>query len=186
MSLPAQFAWLAEEKGPLAIVEAVKHVGTLEGSGSHDNPIIIGWADTIAKLFPGGYDDWAASFYGQDSIAWCGLFHAYCQAMAGRHPVDKYLSALEWRDFGHGVVSPMLGDTMVKTRAGGGHVTFYVGEDADHYYCLGGNQSDAVTIARYAKNLPWTFRRPDYHTQPQEVRVVRVNATGIAAAGSEA
>jgi hypothetical protein len=36
-----------------------------------------------------------------------------------------------------------------KSRASGlGHVGFYWAEDDDTYYILGGNQSDAVTIAR--------------------------------------
>ena len=34
----------------------------------------------------------------------------------------------------------------------GGHVGFYVGEDAVAYHVLGGNQGDAVTIARIARS----------------------------------
>jgi hypothetical protein len=40
---------------------------------------------------------------------------------------------------------------LVFQRPGGGHVGFYVGEDATAYHVLGGNQGDAVTIARIAK-----------------------------------
>lgn len=41
---------------------------------------------------------------------------------------------------------------MVFDRAGGGHVAFYVGEDATHYHVLGGNQSDSVNVMRIAKD----------------------------------
>ena len=33
-----------------------------------------------------------------------------------------------------------------------GHVGFAAGQDDTHFYMLGGNQSDAVTIARIAKS----------------------------------
>ncbi len=144
-------------------------------------------ADEIARLFPTNYNTWAGTFYDDDGIAWCGLFHAYCEAVAGRAPVDKYLSALAWRKFGIGVDRPMLGDTLVKPRSGGGHVTRYVAEDETHYHCIGGNQSDAINIVRYPKvGIDWTFRRSPYTKQPANVRVVKVAAGGAPAAGSEA
>jgi len=33
-----------------------------------------------------------------------------------------------------------------------GHVVFVLGQDDTHFFVLGGNQSDAVTIARIAKS----------------------------------
>lgn len=186
MTLPAQFKYL-EGDVPKAVAEAVKLYGTLEKPGTADNPVIIGWADEIARLFPSPYNDWAGKFYADDDIPWCGLGHAIAHARAGRKPVDKYLSALEWRNFGVAAPRPMLGDTMVKKRAGGGHVTMYVGEDAGHYFCLGANQSDAFNIASYPKvGIDWTFRRPAYNNQPASVKVVMVGGGGAAGAGSEA
>jgi hypothetical protein len=40
---------------------------------------------------------------------------------------------------------------LVFERPGGGHVGYYFGEDATAYHVLGGNQGDAVTIARIAR-----------------------------------
>jgi hypothetical protein len=41
---------------------------------------------------------------------------------------------------------------LIFERGSGGHVGFAVGQDEKHFYVLGGNQSDAVTIARIAKS----------------------------------
>lgn len=189
--LPSQYSWLTkeleEQGGPKALVVAAERYGTLEKPGTPDNPTIIAMADKIAELFPSDYNTWAGRFYDDDGIAWCGLFTAYCEAMAGRAPVDKYLSALAWRKYGSAVEHPMLGDILVKPRSGGGHVTRYVAEDDTHYHCIGGNQSDAVTIARYPKSgISWSFRRPPYRVTPPNVRVVHVAAGGTPTAGSEA
>ena len=60
---------------------------------------------------------------------------------------------------------------LVFTRSGGGHVGFYAGEDADAYHVLGGNQSDAVTIARIAKSRCIAIRWPSTAPAPVGGRV---------------
>lgn len=181
--LPKAYAWLANEPGPKMLVAALALYGTLETPGAADNPVIIAWADEVAKLFPTPYNNWAADFYNDDSIPHCGLGMAIAAARAGRKPPDKYLSALAWKAFGVPVDRPMLGDIMIKPRFSGGkqvggHVTMYVGEDATHYHGLGSNQSDAYNIARFKKTDRWAFRRPAYINQPTNVRVVKVAAGG--------
>lgn len=55
----------------------------------------------------------------------------------GKQPSDELRTfpwAQSWKPFGREVNSPQIGDLLVFAR----HVTFYVGEDADHYSCLGG------------------------------------------------
>jgi hypothetical protein len=49
-------------------------------------------------------------------------------------------------------VQPMTGAVLVFSRGSGGHVGFAIGQDDAHFYVLGGNQTDAVTIARIAKS----------------------------------
>lgn len=161
-ALPPAYAWLAREPGPRMIVEAVKLFGVVEGPGTADNPIILGWAKELGL----------AATYSEDAIPWCGLFVGIVASRAGKEIPSTPLWALSWRSFGHAVDLPMLGDVCVKTRAGGGHVTIYVGEDATHYHLLSGNQSDAVNIRRFPKTIPWTFRRPNYRVQPANVRRV--------------
>ena len=49
-------------------------------------------------------------------------------------------------------IAPISGAVLVFERGSGGHVGFAIGQDATQFYVLGGNQSDAVTIARIAKS----------------------------------
>lgn len=49
-------------------------------------------------------------------------------------------------------MQPITGAVLIFERGSGGHVGFAVGQDDTHFYVLGGNQSDAVTIARIAKS----------------------------------
>ena len=51
-------------------------------------------------------------------------------------------------------VQPITGAVLIFERGSGGHVGFAIGQDDTHFFVLGGNQSDAVTIARVAKSRP--------------------------------
>jgi uncharacterized protein (TIGR02594 family) len=180
------YAWLNDEPGPRMLVEALKLYGTVETPGDRNNPIILAWADEIGEGVNSAYADWAADWYDRDLIPWCGLFMAVVALRANdakrpsRNPPEKYLSAAEWAKFGVNVEKPkaMLGDTLVFVRPGGGHVGLYVGEDDTAYHVLGGNQSDAVTIARIAKSRCTAVRRPPYINTPTNVRKVILKASG--------
>ncbi len=88
---------------------------------------------------------------------WCGDFVETCIRMG--LPDEPLLGALginpywarNWLLFGQ-VVQPVTGAVLVFARGSGGHVGFAIGQDDTHFYVLGGNQSDAVTIARIAKS----------------------------------
>jgi uncharacterized protein (TIGR02594 family) len=88
---------------------------------------------------------------------WCGDFVETCIKVA--LPDEPLLGALgsnpywarNWMLFGQ-TVTPILGAVLVFERGSGGHVGFAVGQDDTHFHVLGGNQSDAVTIARIAKS----------------------------------
>jgi len=41
---------------------------------------------------------------------------------------------------------------LIFEQGSGGHVGFAIGQDDTHFFVLGGNQSDAVTIARIVKS----------------------------------
>ena len=88
---------------------------------------------------------------------WCGDFVETSIRMA--LPDEPLLGALDtnpywarnWLLFGQ-AVQPISGAVLIFGRGSGGHVGFAVGQDDTHFYVLGGNQSDAVTIARIAKS----------------------------------
>lgn len=159
------------------IREALLTYGTLEVPGTANNPVIIGWAKEVKGS--------VAEAYKADSIPWCGLWMAVIAKRSGWEPVNSPLWALSWASFGQYVgnaPSPKvaaLGDVLVFTRNGGGHVGLYVGEDSDCYHVLGGNQSDSVCITRIAKSRLYTARRPKWKSaQPASVKKIVVGASG--------
>ncbi|APF36710.1 hypothetical protein BOQ54_04715 [Chelatococcus daeguensis] len=168
--LPSRYAWLAREPGPKMIVEALKLFGTMEKPGAANNPTIVAWAKEV-----GGE---VADVYKADSIPWCGLFMAVVAKRAGKELPKHPLWALSWSAFGAKAPAPALGDVLVFTRSGGGHVGLYVGEDASAFHVLGGNQSDRVCITRIAKARLYAARRPLYRVEPANVRPIHLEATG--------
>jgi hypothetical protein len=144
----------------LATMRAI--TGTVEASGSTDNPVILGWAAEIGRRFP-DLASYCAN-YTHDAIAWCGLTVGYCMAMAGIRPVfgtgdtARFLYAEAWEQFGSPVMSGNVqpGDVLVFSH----HVTLCDGEDGDFYLGRGGNQHDQVKVSRYAKSAAIAVRRP--------------------------
>lgn len=173
MALPknSPYRWLAEKAGPKMIVEALKLYGTIEAPGDKfNNPTIIKWANEV-----GGK---VSDVFKADSIPWCGLFMAVVAKRAGKEVPRDPLWALNWGTFGRATDCPMLGDVLVFTRNGGGHVGLYVGEDNSAYHVLGGNQADAVNIKRFERSRLYTARRPIYQNQPVEVQKIMLPANG--------
>ncbi len=86
---------------------------------------------------------------------WCGDFVETCIRMG--LPDEPLLGALgtnpywarNWLLFGQHT-KPASGAVLIFERGSGGHVGFAVGQDDTHFYVLGGNQSDTVTVARIA------------------------------------
>lgn len=194
--VPARFRFLlADPIAPLMVRVALDLIGSLETAGNHSNPVITAWADEIAAATASKYDDWAADFYNDDAVPWCGLFMAICALRSAdnqpsRLPPDKYLSALAWGSWGSPVAPQhaAVGDVMVLKRAGGGHVTLCVGIEAGErrFFGLGGNQGDAVTIAPFDMARVAFVRRPLYRALPLGARRVIVAADGTATSTSEA
>jgi uncharacterized protein (TIGR02594 family) len=164
------YAWLKKETAPKILVEAVKHIGTKEIVGKQHNPTILSWAKALGL----------EKVYTNDEIPWCGLFVAYCAHAAGLDVVKHPLWALNWNKYGNVAKVAMLGDVLTFTRNGGGHVGFYVGEDATHYHVLGGNQNNSVSVSRIEKSRLSQARRTAWKiAQPASVRVVHLEAKGV-------
>lgn len=157
---------------PWLIREALKEYGTREIVGRNNNRDIIRWADEI-----GG---WEGTYYDNDEIPWCGLFVAIICKRAKKPIAKGFLGAKNWNKWGKkiNVGNEGLGDILVFTRNGGGHVGFYVGEDSTHYHVLGGNQSNEVNITRISKSRLYGIRRAKYRNEPKGVRKIWLNATG--------
>lgn len=170
-SLPAAYAWLAREAAtghPLMLVEALRLFGTVEVPGAASSPIILGWAKEVGL----------ERVYTADATAWCGLFLAVVAHRARKTLPNGPLWALNWGKWGQDGGQPELGDVLVFIRPGGGHVGLYVGEDAHAYHVLGGNQSDAVTIARIGKSRLRACRQLYDIGRPTNVRPIVLGASG--------
>lgn len=167
-SLPKQYAWLAREPGPQMILEALRTLGTVEGAGTADNPVILGWAREVGLH----------NTYSHDAVPWCGLWMAMIAKRSGKPVVAAPLWALSWSDWGNPIKAPELGDILTFRRNGGGHVGLYVGEDAGAYHVIGGNQSDKVCITRIVKSRLYRARRFYRIGPPANVRRVWLAASG--------
>lgn len=168
------YDYLKKVTAPQILVKALELIGTKEIIGSIHNNIIISWAKDL-KI---------EKIYTADEIAWCGLFMAIvCQranVATGITPTEA-LWALNWNKYGTKQKTAMLGDILTfKRPGGGGHVGIYVGEDDNCYHVLGGNQSNAVTIARLEKTRCAGVRRTAWKiAQPESVKQVFLNANGF-------
>lgn len=126
------------------------HIGTREIPGPKHNAKIIGWLQRLK------------SWVKDDETPWCGTFCAAVMQEAGLPYPAMFLRARAWSDYGSNLRTTHLapGAILVFSRQGGGHVGFYVGEDATAYHVLGGNQSNMVNVTRILKNRCIATRWP--------------------------
>lgn len=143
---------------PAWIIAAEKYVGLREVVGPKHNSTILGW---LKKL---------KAWWAEDETPWCGTFVAECLTEAGVTPPKTWFRALTWGAFGQ-ETSPKLGAILVFARQGGGHVGFYIGEDRDRYYVLGGNQGNMVSYTWIAKGRLVACRWPEGVPVPNTGRV---------------
>lgn len=170
-SLPPEFAWLAREPAPRLLKEVLALYGVKEFKGPANNPVIMTWAEELNL----------AHKYKADRTPWCGLGLAYAAKRAGwedQIPKDP-LWALNWAEFGDPAKPPMLGDILVFTRPGGGHVGVNAGQGRRVYWVAGFNQDDACSIVPIEKGRLVAARQPRWRRfAPASRRVVTVNAKG--------
>jgi uncharacterized protein (TIGR02594 family) len=178
--LPPQYQWLHKVKGlPRTIAECIKLHGTHEVVGRGSSATILAWRDELNGATTNGKP--IVSGFSDDDIAWCGLFAAIVAYRRMRR-IDEVvrgpLWARNWLSYGVKVGVAMLGDCLVFERGNGGHVGFYVGEDATTLRVFGGNQKNQVSITRIAKHRLLGIRRPIYATVPEGVNQYVLTATG--------
>jgi len=135
----------------VATAESFKGLKEVAGPGNNPEIMTMGTATGIK--------------YSGDDMAWCGLFVAYCIGTTLPDEVlpNNPLGARRWERFGEST-KPRSGAVMVfwreSTDSGLGHVGFYVGENKDSYFILGGNQGNAVSEDSYSKKQFLAARWP--------------------------
>lgn len=138
-----------DEPGWLALASA--QLGLREGAGAANNPQVVQFFADAG--FPG---------IRTDSTAWCAAFVGAMLKRAG-HAASESLAARSYEGWGVGLKEPALGCIATKKRGNSswqGHVFFVVGANKDTVFGLGGNQSDAVTVAAFKRSEVTAFRWP--------------------------
>jgi uncharacterized protein (TIGR02594 family) len=98
-----------------------------------------------------------------DKVNWCSTFVHWTLAQVGLRGTGSAL-ARSWLDWGEGLPTPQVGCITVIWRqdpcSWKGHVGFYLREDAEQVYLLGGNQQGSVREHGYPKNTVLAHRWP--------------------------
>lgn len=134
-----------------AFKTALSYVGLKEDtSKTKHNPEILKFFEVIGQK-------WVKD----DETAWCAAFINACLVMNNFEQTGK-LTARSFLNYGESTKEPQIGDIVVFWRSSRnswkGHVGFYISEDEKHIYCLGGNQSNMVSVAPYLKSQLLGYR----------------------------
>jgi uncharacterized protein (TIGR02594 family) len=131
---------------PLWLAVSLAHLGLKEGPGNADNKDLVADIKSVA------------SDYQHDATPWCAGWVSFCLSKAGEKPSSQPLWALSYSDTKNQpfvrLAGPALGAIAVKTRNGGGHVTFVAGRTkGGALACCGGNQNDEVNVSPYREDV---------------------------------
>jgi uncharacterized protein (TIGR02594 family) len=183
MKIPKQYEWLLQITVlPKMVAEGLKLLdqNTTEITGAKSNPVIL----KMAK------DAGVSDIYKNDDVPWCAVAQTAIAIRAGKEvPFAGYdrLRAASFLKFGKEVIKPVLGDTLVFTRQGGGHVGIYIAEDETTYHVMGGNQGNRFSITRLLKSRLSGVRRPVYNSgQPASAVARFVSPNGMPISTNEA
>lgn len=99
----------------------------------------------------------------KDEVSWCSAFVCWCLETSGIRST-RSAAARSYLNFGVivSLADAKLGDIAVFKRGAHpwqGHVAFFISQDEKYLTVLGGNQSDAVTFAKFEKSALLGIRR---------------------------
>jgi uncharacterized protein (TIGR02594 family) len=131
-------------------------MGVKERAGDADHPRILEYLRATTLPEP---------YCGRDETSWCSAFVNWCLAQTGITGTNS-AAARSWQQWGREITEPVPGCIVVLWRGNPsswqGHVGFFISQADRFVTLLGGNQGDAVTISRYARNrvLSYHIARP--------------------------
>ena len=143
-----------------------KEIGLAEVPGTENNPMIMDMHNAAINGWIPPNDDnegpWCSSFA-------CSVMDSGYSPLYSNLESPKNAYSLSWRSWGKEISEPVYGATAVKTRNGGGHVGFVVGQNltGTKVAILGGNQNNAVNIRMYSKDvfrffIPSNYKIPKF------------------------
>lgn len=132
--------------------EADRWLGLREIAGAKHHPQILGWWESIKAPFR------------DDETAWCAAYVGGVLEEVGIQS-SRSAAARSYESWGEKVATPTYGAITVFWRGSKsgwqGHVAFLVGvTKTGDLLCLGGNQSDAVNVAKFGRDRLLGFRFP--------------------------
>jgi uncharacterized protein (TIGR02594 family) len=144
---------------PSWMAEAWRELGQSERAGPMHNPRIVAMFDEL------GHPNQT------DETAWCAAFVGACLERAGIAST-RSLRARSYEAWDVPVAAPAAGAVAVLRRGSDpalGHVGFLVGTTESHVFLLGGNQSNAVTVAPFDRALVLDYRAPPTDSERHEL-----------------
>lgn len=168
---------------PKMVSAALQYLGVKEFPGVKNNPIIMDMAKGLGL----------EKIYTNDSlIAWCAVFVNHLIRITGKllqKPKDLYdlmralKTAQDWelipRD------QWVMGDVMLLSRSGGGHVFVAICESATgNPIGIGGNQSNMVNFAEFDFDRVVEVRRYYKTGMPESAKRYKLGVSGVTG-GSE-
>lgn len=113
-----------------------------------------------------------AGFNFGDETPWCSAFVNWVMRQYG-YSRTNHLGARSWLQWGSPMTAPLYGAIAVLTRTSAtnpnaGHVGFLVRQQGPNLLIPGGNQSNKVSVAPYAKSRLLGYRWPlEVHLDPR-------------------
>lgn len=144
---------------PMWMAEAWQRLGTRERPGSRHNQDILDF-----------FRDAGHADVKRDEVPWCAAFVGACLKRAG-HEGTGSLLARSYLDWGQVLEYGQPGAVVILSRGQDqwtGHVGFWVGETEGSHILVGGNQSDAVTVAAFDKKQLLGIRWPAERELPTD------------------
>lgn len=144
---------------PLWLAVSLANLGLKEAPGAANNKELVADIKSVAPD------------YQSDATPWCAGWVSFCLSKAGEKPSSLPLWALSYSDTKKQpfvrLAGPAVGAIAVKTRNGGGHVTFVAGRTrGGALACCGGNQNDEVNVSPYKEDVFVGFFWPKGSTLP--------------------
>lgn len=146
----ASLAWMAY---------ATTLIGTREVPGPGNSTVIAGWLKGLK------------AWWFDDATPWCGTFVAHVLQKAGHELPVHWYRAKGWLDWGK-PCPPAYGAVCILNREGGGHVFFVTKVSANFVWGIGGNQSDMVCEAKFARSRVLGFRWPTALATPAALPLI--------------
>lgn len=138
-----------------ACAEYLKGIKETPGAKAHEQ--ILNYIKSVSSYSKD------KKFWSDEYVAWCSCFVNWCVTSSGFVGTDSGL-ARSWLKWGTKISEPQEGDIVVFSRGNSkiyGHVAFFrkytkLGVMVE---VLGGNQSDALTVAEYPRFKVLGYRR---------------------------